>query len=150
MKKQFTPEDIPSEVWWVFSILMSGHPVGMKTCNEIHAIIEKYPEHFPWEHLYKSIPESVHDAFSRECYPERYRPFEEVFADVNSQKGLMQQIRDTPLFKTPSTQQELIQMFDNYEKRLRDDHNKKIAEQKRIKSIWDKHYKKYGLECREF
>lgn len=59
-------ENIPNEVAWVWAIQMSKSPVGMETYNKAQEVIDKYPEWFQQEHIYRNIPQEVKDSFEAE------------------------------------------------------------------------------------
>ena len=58
-------KDIPSEVYEAMCI-GSLSIVGMELYNRYQEIVKKYPEHFPWETKYNSIPSEVHEAYAIE------------------------------------------------------------------------------------
>jgi hypothetical protein len=138
-------KDIPSEVLWVWNVQLSTPFVGLETMNKINEIIDKNPEYFKWEHKYKSIPEEVHEAFNKECYPERFEPIQ--FEEFKGE-SLLSQISKS-IERKPITYQGMVdslQMYcDNKNKELRKE-QERIA---REKKIWNKHYSKFGLEYRE-
>jgi hypothetical protein len=136
-------KDIPHDVLWVWMINGAKQPIGKQAYDKATKIIDDYPEYFPWEHKYSKIPQEVHDAFERECFPERFKPIEYKH---NSQ-GL-NEIMNQPITQTKLTQQDLIDFFYKMEE-LEQKRRKEMEEkEKRAKEIWDKHYKKYGLEYR--
>lgn len=57
--------------------------------EKVQATIDKYPEYFPWEHKWTSIPKEVHEAYNREAYPERYEPWGAL---VTSGEGLWEKM----------------------------------------------------------
>jgi hypothetical protein len=147
-KKRFTLEDIPNEVLWVLSIKWSKQPAGMTIYNKIQEVVDKYPQYFEWEHQYKAIPQNVHDAFLKECYPERFEPIK-WDESINKGEGLMAQISKQEPVKFPSTQKELVEILNNFEKGMNESEQRRIDYEKKVRKIWDKHYRKFGLECRE-
>ena len=130
-------KDIPTEVkeYIVMTSSMNGM-MGLEMYRKCKAIEEKYPEWFPWEHKYKSIPQEVHDAYNKE------------------KEGVQQKEKtiSTPLTTTAKEDLPLGQMLFNALKEAIELENKQremAAEQrKKDKVLWDKHYKKYGLEFR--
>lgn len=137
-------KDIPNEVMWVWTLEYIGQPVGSDTMDKIDGIIDKYPTYFKWEHLYKSIPQEVHDAYSKEAYPDRWKPI--VWND-NKGKGLMN--LNEPVTIKPIT----IESFDKFFKDIEDMRIKDIEDERlkhiKFKAIWDKHYSKYKLKYRK-
>lgn len=114
--------------------------VGRETMERINTIIDKYPEWFPWEHKYKSIPKEVHDAYYKEKYPNPdFKPLV---------KGIYEQMKEQPR-ETTFTINSLREIFN----RLFDDDNEKALlrqyKKQQDKELWDKHYSKYNLEYRE-
>jgi hypothetical protein len=142
-------KDIPNEVWNVWVIQARRQPIGSEMMDKVNDIIERNPKYFAWEHKYKAIPDEVHDAFQRECYPEKFKPIE--FDNINVETGgidwaIKNMPNDfKPLTKLPTKKEVLTfwQMLD-------DDKKERLKRQEEIKRIWNKHYGKYKLECREF
>lgn len=134
---RFNVGNIPSEVLWVWAV--QRYAVGLDTMKKMTDIIARHPKYFPWEHLYDSIPAGVHEAFQRECYPERFKPFAEVIPPGD---GLIYQIsspREDTL--TEAKMCEIIEALDERD-RMYDE------SRKRRSRIWNKHYSKYGLKER--
>jgi len=138
-------DKIPEEVWRVWAIEQAGHPVGAKTYAEIQKIIDKYPEYFPWEHKYKSIPQEVHDAFTRECYPERFKPYE--WTEFKGM-SLIEQIQQELTAIVPLTKESFTKIFTDMIEQDNRKRKEKFEEEIRVKKIWNKHYSKYKLEYR--
>jgi hypothetical protein len=63
-------KNIPNEVIEVWAYQMSKRPVGTETYKRLQDIINKYPEHFPQEHIYNSIPNEVHIKYREETVPD--------------------------------------------------------------------------------
>jgi len=144
MKKR----DIPLEVQWVWAHQKTQTPMGRDAFEQAADIVDRYPEYFPWEHKYKSIPQEVHDAFEAECYPERGKPIEEIFDDLKVGVGLMEQLKNQPVGVIPTkfTQSDFEELFNSLQEAQKKRMEEEKAEEKRVKKIWDKHYKKYGLK----
>lgn len=124
------PTETPLEVVWVWAV--SGNPMGQETYDKIRKIIKKYPEWFPWETKYNSIPQEVHDAYKGEVYPEK-----EVKKDVTpkvivytGERVMLKDMVDT------------IQEYFNRQYQRKMD---KRVEKDRLRKIWNKHYSKYNL-----
>lgn len=141
-------DNTPNDVIWVWLIQSSSQPVGSSTILEINKIIKEYPEYFPWEHKYNSIPNEVHEAFMRECYPEKYKPitFDE-FDGINN--GLMAQLPKVEYAYNALTSKDIKEFFDNMEKQNKEKIEAQKNETQRVKEIWDKYYSNYKLEFRK-
>lgn len=135
--------NIPSEVMWVATIKYSGIRVSIETYNKMNDIIDKYPQYFQWEHKYNSIPSEVHEAFDRECYPQRYEP---IVFDSNSEGILAQMNKQQPINMGEGFN--LLELFEKYQENLNKEREAEIAKEKRVKAIWKKHYSKYKLKYR--
>lgn len=59
-------KDIPFKVQWAWAMIHCVKFVGQAMYEEIHEIIQKYPQYFVWEHTYTSIPSEVHAAYQEE------------------------------------------------------------------------------------
>lgn len=126
--------------------------IGMKTYDKILAIKRKYPQHFPWQTLYDSIPESVHLAYREERdkdVPKRV-PYTEREPDPDAVpgEGLWAQLeRKSVAYKPGNLSMEefrknLYAYYDNQEKQKEERRQQDLAD----KELWDKHYSKYGLK----
>lgn len=138
----------PADVIWVIYIAKSGIPVGSGTIQRINEIVDKYPEWFPWEHKYKAIPQSVHDAFEAEAYPQT--PIS--FTNDDNSKGLFAML-DEPSIPTLALDKNKQQTIDEYlwetfkltAKAMEQKLKVERIEKNRVRNIWKKHYDKYGL-----
>ncbi len=130
-------EQIPSEVQevWVWKTIGM---CGSETMGRINTIIDKYPEYFPWEHTYKSIPQDVHDSY----YEERFGGI------VSNGKGLWERLNEKPKKskknKEISLTEAIAEMFKSQERQKR----REKREYNKKKKLWDKYYKQFGLEYR--
>jgi hypothetical protein len=143
--------NIPNEVAWVLCVQMGQIPLGRDGYEKAQSIIEKYPEHFPWEHKYKSIPKEVHEAFEAECYPERGKSVESLFDDLEVGDSLREQVKNQKsagVIPTKLTKDDFVRMLDEMEEAERKRKEEERAEEVRVKKIWDKHYKRYNLKYR--
>lgn len=150
-------QDLPQEVlWYHHACIATGGYVGSELMAKLTAIENKYPEHFPWEAKYRAIPDEVHKAYKNERWTEFM-----VHVNNKDQRGLMEMINEEfekSHEKSIKTQKELEgkslkEMFEYAFNKMESD---RIQEQKERKSrlrkdkaLWDKYYKKYGLEFRE-
>ena len=144
-------EDTPNEVAWVRLLQATQMPIGKDSYEKAQAIIEKHPEHFPWEYKYKSIPKEVHEAFEAECYPEKGKSVESLFDDLEVGDSLREQVKNQKsagVIPTKFTQDDFLRLFDEMEEHERKRKEEERVEEVRVKKIWDKHYKKYGLKYR--
>lgn len=135
-----SPKDIPNEVLWVLTL---PRCVGSDTYRRVEEIIAKYPEYFPWETKYNSIPKEVHQAYIKEKYPDRDKP-------ISCGEGLIAEMRKSEVKYyndyLGKSFQELWDDLLNMEQQIR---VKEAERYKKDKKLWDKHYKKYKLEFRE-
>lgn len=158
--KKFTEKDIPKEVWeHIIMVNTSKGLMGSEWYNKCLAIEDKYPDWFPWEAKYKSIPDEVHDAYRREKNPDFFLSFVEYQKKHgSSNKGILHAIREShersveraiQINKEPFKESSIADLF----KKLIEDKKENLRLQdekdKKDKALWDKHYKKYGLEHRK-
>ena len=128
-------QNIPDEVLWVLTL---PRYVGSDTYKKAEEIIAKYPEYFPWETKYNSIPKEVHQAYIKEKYPDKDEP-------IVCTGGISQMIKDDSFVYKQLTSDEILQYFKDWDKLLESD----LEIKREDKKLWDKHYKKYNLEFRE-
>lgn len=137
MKHQDPFDGMPEEVKWAIGTMICMPMMGANLYNKIKDIIERYPQYFPWEHKYSSIPEDVHKAYREELevtlslYLDREKPIYSPPKDNGDFYEYMQACIDF-------IHQCGIRNIDE-----------RIAANKIEKEIWDKHYSKFGLEFRE-
>jgi hypothetical protein len=144
MSKEITFDDIPLDVWEVWAIQIVGQPVGMATWTRCDEIIKNNPEYFPWEHKYESIPKSVHEAYKAEAFlPWDFYPTDNKDAFTGVIPNL------PPPNPEPQPQRTISELFGLLIRQEREAQDRKRAEKKKAKALWDKHYSKYGLEYRE-
>lgn len=142
---------IPDDVYHVKFIQHCGQPVGSETYNWCQEVISKNPQHFPWEHKYKSIPQEVHDAYYLERNGEsREDQMNRIFKrpQFEEGKGIRSTIVTIPP-NPPLNWDDLVQALKDSHKRELDQIEKARKDRIEHKKIWDKHYKPYGLEFRE-
>lgn len=137
-----SPKDIPNEVLWVLTL---PRCVGSDTYRRVEEIIAKYPEYFPWETKYNSIPKEVHQAYIKEKYPDRDEPI----VCTNDGEGLYSKIKSEPFIYREYTPKEIGECFKQLDIITANARNAAIVQRKKDKKLWDKHYKKYNLEYRE-
>jgi hypothetical protein len=119
-KSLWSLDEMPMEVKRVFALQGLNQPIGLKRWKEIEEIIEKYPKYFPWETKYNTVPQEVHIAYSEEAYG----------------MSFINQIKNNDIKEyAPATMEEFLEIGKNHEP-------------KDFKTIWDKHYSKYGVEYR--
>ena len=141
----------PEEVQKVWVIQMMGSRIGGDLYKEVQDIISRNPKYFPYETAYNKIPKEVHEAYFDEEYQSTIDTFESFFGDEEKIKGqfsdgLLSSLRQT---SKPTEVKSLKEILEDLI--AQDAKNKKIREDKtkRKKEIWDKHYKKYGLEYKD-
>lgn len=137
--------DIPSEVSWALVIIQTNQEIGCDTYEEIERIIAKYPEYFPWETKYNSIPKEVHEAYIKEKYPDRDKPI----VCTSDGEGLYSKIKIEPFIYKEYTSDEIMEWFRQLETIVVKERNEAALQRKKDKKLWDKYYKKYNLEYRK-
>ena len=135
-------KDIPSDVLWAWSVKIRGYG-GTDTIDKCQAIIEKYPEHFPDEVKYKTIPEQVHKAYRDEMYPGWDEPIKIV--DIGRGDGFMSEV-EKGAAKGEFTTKSFKQAWEAYGKMLDKEHE----EERRKERVWLKHYGKYGITYNKY
>lgn len=133
-------EDIPNEVLWVLAL---PRLVGSDTYKKAEEIIAKYPEYFPWETKYNSIPFEVHKAYNKEKYPDRDKP-------IPTGEGLIAEMKKSEIKHYNDYLGKSFQEI--WDDLLNMEHQIRVKEAKRYKEakkLWDKHYKKYNLKFKE-
>lgn len=143
-------EDIPEEVRRVWVYQYCGHAVGIDTWNEINAVIKAYPEYFPWETKYNSIPQSVHDAYNKEKYAWMDKLYQKPHPEgyIGLIPTIMQMdevLKEAP----PEPQMTIHEIFIMLSKQEDDKRKRQQEQDENNKALWDKHYKTYGLEYRK-
>ncbi len=137
--------NIPNEVLWASGIIFINHGIGIDTYEKIEEIIAKYPEYFPWETKYNSIPKEVHESYIKEKYPDRDKPI----VCTNNGEGLYSKIKNESFIYREYTPEEVGEWFRQLEATIVKERNEVVLQRKKDKKLWDKHYKKYNLEYRE-
>jgi len=132
-------DNIPKEVAEAMCIRMSRF-VGKARMDRYQDIVARYPEWFPWETKYRSVPQEVHDAYWKEKYP----PLD--FS--KPRKGLWEQINKKPQKIKKGEAQSIVEMLEELFKIEKKQRKKEIARKKKDKKLWDKYYKPYKLEYR--
>lgn len=140
-------EKIPDEVYFVWMIQLRNQGVGSEMLKKVNDIIERNPKYFEWEHKYNSIPKEVHEAFQRECYPNKFKT---EWDSEGSCEGVYNKvIKNKPNYvglDTMITKDRLMELWRKHEER----ENEKQKRDAEIRKIWHKHYGKYKLSFREF
>jgi hypothetical protein len=149
----FNVNDMPEDVAWVWAIQMVDRPVGFDTLTEMKAIIKANPKYFPWETKYASIPQSVHDAYWEEKNIGVRKLWDETFTHTPEDGGfigiiptIMKMAEAPPI---PQQERSWTELFNTLLKEEQDKRESEKATLKKEKSLWDKHYKPYGLEYRK-
>ncbi len=149
---------IPQDVWKAWVLRTSPIGVGVEGIKFIEATIKKYPEYFEWEVKFNAIPESVYEAYLDEVYPDRHKKvdwnnWDEFTKEGNQYNGIIPEIHasNQKTYSKNPTNQDMLECLTWFKDQLDKEHERKINERKeeaRKKTIWNKHYKKYGLKYR--
>lgn len=142
------PEDMPDEVWvvlnWPYEL------VSLETYQAHEAIKVKYPEYFPWEALYRSIPQSVHDAYRMELWPGGNQ-FGEFFKEVDDKAydapfgGLIDEINKGGQQVSYRNKSFTFEDFAAVAQRHLEANEVFYKNFQVEKAMWDKHYSKFNL-----
>lgn len=155
--KGFRLGDMPQEVYWAKFVgvtFIGGEyvqQVGMDQYNKIKEIQNKYPEWFPWETKYDSIPEDIHEAYRREAFPWLYEPISiaTLPEDEYVPKSIMEWSESAPVTDTPEfTYETFIKAVKETYEHLKEEDRKYREAKIKAKKLWDKYYKKHGLQYR--
>lgn len=132
--------DVPQEVMEAAMIMAYRPMVGLEVYNKVEAIIDKYPEWFPQEHIYRSIPEAVKELFEEEKRELYDTLFPVVDVGYVPGEGVMSHIRRVEEYSktlpVKTLEESLRYLFEERPKKDREYHNK-------LKALHNKHYKKY-------
>lgn len=144
--------DIPGEVWQVVAIIYAGQPVGTIVYKHCQDVIDKYPEHFPWEHAYKKVPEEVHEAYRKEMGTDMesfLRKMPKFDDEVKTGGGIFQAMEEHRKKAQEQYETNLKRPLNEVFKEMWDEMGKREDEARLAvinhKRVWDKHYKKYKL-----
>lgn len=147
---------IPDEVLaaWLIS---QNRFLGSESVSMLEATITKYPEYFPWEIKYRSIPKEVHDAYNREANGEwfEFKANKGTPAILTGQQyhdanmGLIQYVEKKGMVAYSSLKNFTMNDMLEWVRRMDKADDEKRKRLKAEISIWDKHYKPYGLEYRK-
>ncbi|MBC7845579.1 MAG: hypothetical protein H7Y10_03705 [Flavobacterium sp.] len=133
--------NIPEEVLWVVAITGPYNGTfhcGLELYQKINSIIDKYPEYFPQEHIYKNIPQSVKDLFSSEKY-ELYKKNNPFYNDIKEGEGLVAFIERKNQESINKPKENLIDVI----LRMNNDEQEY---QKQLEILHNKHFKSYGYK----
>jgi hypothetical protein len=136
---RISPILLPEEVAFVHSIrIIDPVFVGIENYEKIKSIIKKYPEHFPWETKYNSLPATVHEEYKRKLgeLVGEYYPFGETSE---------QYVEFPDEFNSPMTRDEVTDSFRQLVRMQERDYEFECAELK----LWNSHYSKYKLYYRK-
>lgn len=154
MRDELKKYNIPEEVFGVYHLQKCNAIIGTETFKEAQRIIDKYPQHFPWEHKYKSIPQEVHDAYNKEIgndFASLFKIIQAPLFDGSTRgKGIFQSMVDSGVQKAePFTNESFIKAFQDMNDMFTEKERKEQEEEKRKEKIWNKHYGKYKLKYRK-
>src|SRR3990172_5884584 len=148
MKKINKLSDVPGDVLTVWAYQVSGCPIGQNIYNMLQNIIKKYPDWFPFEAEYRKIPEEVHEAYHKECYPHYYKPLKlwDNGDEEISGPGILPQTEAHAIdLSKPITIKDIEDCFKAAHERGRKAKEDQDKEERRKMIIWKKHYGKYKL-----
>lgn len=143
--------EMPEEVAWyaVAYGLSRGIGVGRKFIERMQEIEEKYPEWFPWEQKYKSIPKEVHEAYRKEKLGFDINNLGE-WRDKELSKGWLTMLEEDAMIVEFNIEDKPIQtLLDEAWNEMEKVKLRVIDDEKKDKALWDKHYKKYKLPWRK-
>lgn len=135
-------KDLPSEVRWVYGIQTFPY-IDIETYEKAQEIIGRYPEYFPWEHKYRSVPKEVHDA-----YWEELNMLNVEYNHHESEMGIQCLINEIRK-KTDEPKKELQDMVADWFDEMNKEAAQMAALEDKIKRIWKKHYGIFGLKYRK-
>ena len=137
-------ENIPNEVAWVWAIQMSKSPVGMETYNKVQDVIDRYPEWFQQEHVYRNIPQEVKDSFESEKDVLHLSFFPRKEMDIKPGEGI---------FNWMKRQEPVVLLKKDAEESFRRVFVELPAKEKdykkQLKQLHLKHFKKYKYKFEE-
>lgn len=142
----FDINNTPKEVIEVFAHLMLKRPVGEETYKRIQETINKYPEYFPQQHIYNSIPKEVHSKYSEEKLNLYYSFYPKKDSDIKLGEGIYSWVRrqePVPLKITNLDIQELAEKVFVTAPKIKKEYEKEK------RKLWNKHYEKYKLRYEE-
>lgn len=147
----FNYDEVPDEVrrLWMWSMNVY---VGMEYIEERKRLVKKYPEWFPWDVKYNSIPEHVHAAYRAEAFPPMdFSMWNKNLDDDVSAKGLIPTILEynpqpVSMDSSKSWIKQLENLFVEENRRQKELYNQTEKKFYDDKALWDKHYAPYGLE----
>lgn len=151
MSNELKKHNIPEEVYYVYFLQRCNATVGKTTYDQCQAIIDKYPEHFPWEHKYKKIPQHIHETHSKESVENIFKFFKAPMFDDKGEKrdGLFKSMVDYGAMKSePVTEKSIKEAFQSFYDMQHKQEKDLVDAKKKAKVIWDKYYKKYNLPYR--
>jgi hypothetical protein len=115
-------------------------------------MVAKYPDAFPRQTAWNKIPQSVHEAYNKE-YWEVFPPDPLPLLPDGSEPRGIKQMGDAMWHQAELRAQEraskpeptFAELMNNFHKAIEQGH--RVEDQK--KALWNKHYKKYGVEYRK-
>jgi hypothetical protein len=120
--------------------------VGLQTYQRLESTIEKYPDYFPWEYIYNSIPLEVHNNYIKQeklLFLSFYPLKEYALKDGEGLYSWLKRQEPIPIKITKQDLQKLAnQVFVTAPKIKTEYETEKVK-------LWNKHYKKYKLKYRE-
>jgi len=132
-----------------YAVICGFRYVGKKLYDRANEIQLKYPEAFPWEAKYRSIPKEVHEAYQQELSAyHRSQPslFEGAPMGIIAISKWMEEQNQKERERTKdfTPKQRIDELMDS----LRAKEKREALDLKSRKRIWDNHYKPYKLAYR--
>lgn len=145
---------IPDEVEYI--LYMEALPdrygpwyVSVKEYERILTVKRKYPEHFPWQAKYDSIPDSVHKAYNEDRWETSgLNSLNKDLQDGNKKGGGIFESMTTVGADKPEGPTDFRKYFQDYYDMVTQREQEAEDRRKKDEALWDKHYKKYGLKYR--
>jgi hypothetical protein len=139
-------ENIPNEVAWVWALQYSRSPVGAETYNKVEEVIDKYPEWFRQEHIYKNIPQEVKNSFETEKDALYLSFYPRQESDIKEGEGIFNYLRRQEVLPAKINQENLEERF-NYVFNVLP--QKEREYKKQLKKLHLKHFGKYKYKFEE-
>jgi len=136
-------ENIPFEVLKVSLYKGVNRYVSAETYKRLQATIDKYPEYFPWEHKYKSIPQEVHDLYHKEEIELYYSHYPRSGGGMKEGEGIVAYMRRVQEENKNKPVKPLVEVIEDV---FTKENQYNILKKK----LWNKHYSKYKLKYNEF
>ena len=144
-------EEDKNNVMTAIAYLSVGAPVGRQMYDMINEMVDKYPDVFTRETAWRKIPESVHQEYNSEylkLFPPT--PFPKL-PDGSEPMGLIQVSQamwHEAEQRAEQRKNEPKPTFQSLYESMCKQAEKEAKDREIRKTLWDKHYKKYGVSFR--